>query len=127
MKRHLLSNLGNFQLNALFSAFALVVILPVKAQTLGVSSKKLEVPTGGETGFERVDPEPSGITFINTLGELTGASNRWGVDARYFFLWSGFLKSSLPESGELEVSTHAHPIDGGASRTPNSRCRVCRH
>jgi hypothetical protein len=76
MKRHLLSNLGNFQLNALFSAFALVVILPVKAQTLGVSSKKLEVPTGGETGFERVDPEPSGITFINTLGELTGASNR---------------------------------------------------
>ncbi len=76
MKRHLLSSFACFPINALLFAFGLSVILPAKAQFQGVTSKRLEVPAGGVTGFERVDPEAGGITFVNSLDELTGASNR---------------------------------------------------
>lgn len=41
-----------------------------------VTVHALPVPMKGSTGFERIDPEQIGINFVNSLEELTGASNR---------------------------------------------------
>ena len=61
---------------ALLLALAVAVVSAIEAQLPGVSSKVLKIPADGQTGFERVDADQSGISFVNTLGELTGASNR---------------------------------------------------
>lgn len=47
-----------------------------QSQTTGVVVNALVIPSGGQTGFEQVVSDESGITFVNTLDELTAASNR---------------------------------------------------